>query len=160
MGPARSGARAASELPQPLRRAALTGQVVPLTKMRAIIAQRMVESVAISPHVYTVYKVDMTRDCAAAGAGKGRLRAEARRQADLHAVYCRGGGRGAAQISRSSTRRWRTASIHYHENIHLGIAVALEWGLIVPVVKQAEQRSFVELARPWPTWPTARAPRS
>src|SRR5208283_1662413 len=36
----------------------LRGQVVPLTKMRAIIAQRMVESVATSPHVYTVYKVD------------------------------------------------------------------------------------------------------
>jgi pyruvate dehydrogenase E2 component (dihydrolipoamide acetyltransferase) len=34
---------------------------VPLTRMRAIIAERMVESVRISPHVYTVYKVDMTR---------------------------------------------------------------------------------------------------
>src|SRR5208282_6575249 len=34
---------------------------VPLTRMRAIIAERMVQSVSISPHVYTVYKVDMTR---------------------------------------------------------------------------------------------------
>ena len=39
------------------------------------------------------------------------------------------------------------ASIHYHANINLGIAVALEWGLIVPVIKQAEALSFVELAR-------------
>ena len=38
-------------------------------------------------------------------------------------------------------------AIYYHANINLGIAVALEWGLIVPVVRQAEQRSFVELAR-------------
>jgi 2-oxoglutarate dehydrogenase E2 component (dihydrolipoamide succinyltransferase) len=38
-------------------------------------------------------------------------------------------------------------SIHYHANIHLGIAVALEWGLIVPVVRQAETLSFVALAR-------------
>jgi 2-oxoglutarate dehydrogenase E2 component (dihydrolipoamide succinyltransferase) len=38
-------------------------------------------------------------------------------------------------------------SIHYHRNINLGIAVALEWGLIVPVVKQAEGLSFLELAR-------------
>jgi 2-oxoglutarate dehydrogenase E2 component (dihydrolipoamide succinyltransferase) len=38
-------------------------------------------------------------------------------------------------------------SIHYHANINLGIAVALEWGLIVPVVKQAEQRSFADLAK-------------
>ena len=38
-------------------------------------------------------------------------------------------------------------SIHYHANINLGIAVALEWGLIVPVVREAEQRSFLSLAR-------------
>jgi 2-oxoglutarate dehydrogenase E2 component (dihydrolipoamide succinyltransferase) len=38
-------------------------------------------------------------------------------------------------------------AIHYHENIHLGIAVALEWGLIVPVIRAAETRSFVDLAR-------------
>ncbi len=46
------------QLPQPK---ALTAEVVPLTKMRSIIAQRMVESKRISPHVHTVYKVDMTR---------------------------------------------------------------------------------------------------
>jgi 2-oxoglutarate dehydrogenase E2 component (dihydrolipoamide succinyltransferase) len=39
------------------------------------------------------------------------------------------------------------SSIRYHQNINLGIAVALEWGLIVPVIRQAEQRSFVDLAR-------------
>ena len=38
-------------------------------------------------------------------------------------------------------------SIHYHRNINLGIAVALEWGLIVPVIRQAEERSFLGLAR-------------
>jgi 2-oxoglutarate dehydrogenase E2 component (dihydrolipoamide succinyltransferase) len=38
-------------------------------------------------------------------------------------------------------------SIHYHRNINLGIAVALEWGLIVPVVKQAESCDFAALAR-------------
>jgi 2-oxoglutarate dehydrogenase E2 component (dihydrolipoamide succinyltransferase) len=38
-------------------------------------------------------------------------------------------------------------AIQYHPNIHLGIAVALEWGLIVPVVKQAERRGFVGLAK-------------
>jgi 2-oxoglutarate dehydrogenase E2 component (dihydrolipoamide succinyltransferase) len=37
--------------------------------------------------------------------------------------------------------------IHYHPHIDLGIAVALEWGLIVSVVKQAEERSFLGLAR-------------
>ena len=48
--------------PRPKRRSRrLTAEVVPLTKMRAIIAQRMVESKRTSPHVHSVYKVDMTR---------------------------------------------------------------------------------------------------
>src|SRR5271165_4021960 len=51
----------------------LPGEVVPLTKMRAIIAQRMVESVAISPHVYTVYKVDMNRVVRLREREKGRF---------------------------------------------------------------------------------------
>jgi 2-oxoglutarate dehydrogenase E2 component (dihydrolipoamide succinyltransferase) len=38
-------------------------------------------------------------------------------------------------------------NIHYHPTINLGIAVALDWGLIVPVVKNAEERSFVGLQR-------------
>jgi 2-oxoglutarate dehydrogenase E2 component (dihydrolipoamide succinyltransferase) len=38
-------------------------------------------------------------------------------------------------------------SIYYHANINLGIAVALDWGLIVPVVREAEQLSFVDLGR-------------
>jgi 2-oxoglutarate dehydrogenase E2 component (dihydrolipoamide succinyltransferase) len=38
-------------------------------------------------------------------------------------------------------------SIHYHANINLGIAVALDWGLIVPVVREAEKRSFIDLAK-------------
>ena len=39
------------------------------------------------------------------------------------------------------------SSIRYNKNINIGIAVALEWGLIVPVVKQAEERSFLGIAR-------------
>src|SRR5260370_13574401 len=37
-------------------------------------------------------------------------------------------------------------AIRYHEHIHLGVAVALEWGLIVPVIREAERRSFHDLA--------------
>ena len=70
----------------------MPGQVVPLSRMRAIIAQRMVESVAISPHVYSVYKVDMTRIARLREREKSPVRAEARSKADLYAVYCGGGG--------------------------------------------------------------------
>ena len=38
-------------------------------------------------------------------------------------------------------------SIRYHANINLGIAVALDWGLIVPVVKNSEEKNFLGLQR-------------
>ena len=38
-------------------------------------------------------------------------------------------------------------AIRYPDHVHLGIAVALEWGLIVPVIREAETRSFADLAR-------------
>ena len=57
------GAQHPSEVPntEPVQPKPLSGAVVPLTRMRAIIAERMVESKRISPHVYSVYKIDMTR---------------------------------------------------------------------------------------------------
>jgi 2-oxoglutarate dehydrogenase E2 component (dihydrolipoamide succinyltransferase) len=129
----------------------LPGTVAPLSRMRAIIAERMVESVAISPHVYTVYKIDMTRIV--------RLRERERsRFEQKHGVkltfmpFIAAAAIEALRrhpIVNASLEKLpnQAGTIHYHANIHLGIAVALEWGLIVPVVKQAETLSFVALAR-------------
>ena len=132
-----------AEPPQPK---ALTGEVVPLTKMRAIIAQRMVESKRISPHVHSVYKIDMTRI----------VRLREREKAAFE--QCNGVKLTympfIAVAAIEALRRFPIVNaslidnaIHYHANINLGIAVALEWGLIVPVVRQSEQRNFVSLAR-------------
>jgi pyruvate dehydrogenase E2 component (dihydrolipoamide acetyltransferase) len=137
-----AGAQAASALP---------GTVTPLSRMRAIIAQRMVESVDIAPHVYSVYKVDMTRIV--------RLRERERtRFEQKHGVKLTFMPFIAAAAIEALKRHpivnaslvtgpGQPGQIHYHPNIHLGIAVALDWGLIVPVVRSAETLSFVELAR-------------
>jgi pyruvate dehydrogenase E2 component (dihydrolipoamide acetyltransferase) len=121
-------------------------QVVPLTKMRAIIAQRMVESKRISPHVHSVYKVDMTRIVRLREREKSGF--EQRNSVKLTYMPF------IAVAAVEALRRFPIVnaslienSIHYHANIHLGIAVALEWGLIVPVVREAEQRNFVGVAR-------------
>jgi 2-oxoglutarate dehydrogenase E2 component (dihydrolipoamide succinyltransferase) len=138
-----TGAKPAAEPAAPL---ALAGQVAPLTKMRAIIAQRMVESVAISPHAYTVYKVDMTRVVRI----REREKARFEQKHGVKLTYMPFIAAAAVEALRKYpivNASMENGAIHYHQNIHLGIAVALEWGLIVPVVKQAEQRSFVELAR-------------
>jgi 2-oxoglutarate dehydrogenase E2 component (dihydrolipoamide succinyltransferase) len=137
-----------SSPPQVLAKAELAASQVlaPLSRMRAIIAQRMVESVRISPHVHTVYKVDMTRIASL----RERERARFERENGVKLTYMPFIAAAAVEALRKFpivNASLEDGSIHYHRNINLGIAVALEWGLIVPVVKQAEGRSFLDLAR-------------
>ena len=125
---------------------ALPGQLVPLTRMRSIIAQRMVESYHTSPHVHTVFKVDMTRIAKLREKEKGKY--EQRNGVKL--TYMPFIAAAAVHTLRKFpivNASMEGDAIRYHQNINLGIAVALEWGLIVPVIKQAEERSFLGLAR-------------
>jgi 2-oxoglutarate dehydrogenase E2 component (dihydrolipoamide succinyltransferase) len=125
---------------------AVPGDLVPMSKMRAIIGQRMVESLQKSPHAHTVYKIDMTRIA--------RLREREKKNFEHHTGVKLTFMPFIAAAAVDALRKFPIVnasiegnSIRYHQNIHLGIAVALEWGLIVPVIRQAEQRSFVELSR-------------
>jgi 2-oxoglutarate dehydrogenase E2 component (dihydrolipoamide succinyltransferase) len=124
----------------------LPGQIVPLSRMRSIIADRMRESVATSPHAYSIYKVDMTRVVRL----RQRERAAFEQKYGVKLTYMPFIAASAIEAVRQFpivNSSLIENSIHYHANIHLGIAVALEWGLIVPVVRQAETLSFVALAR-------------
>ena len=145
-GSARPPVTAKPRSPAPEVPKALRAEVVPLTKMRAIIAQRMVESKRISPHVHTVYKVDMTRIARL----RERERAAFEQRNGVKLTYMP----FIAVAAIEALRRFPIVNaslienaIHYHANINLGIAVALEWGLIVPTVREAEKRDFVSLAR-------------
>jgi 2-oxoglutarate dehydrogenase E2 component (dihydrolipoamide succinyltransferase) len=126
--------------------AAPAGGVQPLSRMRAIIGQRMVESLQISPHAHTVYRVDMTRIVRL----RERERAGFEQRNGVRLTYM-------PFIAAAAVRALKKfpivnaslidGAIHYHENVHLGIAVALEWGLLVPVIREAERRSLADLAR-------------
>jgi len=106
----------------------------------------MVESRRTSAHVHTVFKVDMTNIV--------RLREKTRKQWEARhgvkltfmpfiAKALMHGIRVKPIVNSSVVED----GIKYHKNINIGIAVALEWGLIVPVVKGAENLSFVGLQR-------------
>jgi len=132
-------AKPAAPQPQP-------GELVPMTKMRAIIAKRMVESKQTAAHVHTVFKVDMTRIVKLREKEKNKY--EQRNGVKL--TYMPFITRAAVQALRkhpivNSTTQGE--AILYNKNINVGIAVALEWGLIVPVIKQAEEKSFLGVAR-------------
>ena len=117
-----------------------------LTKMRSIIAQRMVESMHTSPHAYTIYKVDMTRVVRIREREKAGF--EQRNGVKLtYMPFIAAASVEALAKFPIVNASMENGAIRYHQNVHLGIAVALEWGLIVPVVKQAEDRSFLGLAR-------------
>jgi len=129
--------------------ASLPADPVPLTRMRAIIADRMVESVRTSPHVYTVYKVDMTR--IASLREQHRAGFDERHGVKLTFMPFIAAAAVAALrrfpiVNASLENGADGLAIRYHRNINLGIAVALEGGLIVPVVRRAEQASFAALA--------------
>jgi 2-oxoglutarate dehydrogenase E2 component (dihydrolipoamide succinyltransferase) len=132
--------------------ASLPGHLAPLTRMRAIIAQRMVESVQISPHVHTVYKVDMTRVVRI----RQREKAGFEQRHGVKLTFMPFIAKAVVEALRKfpivnaameKGPDGSNNSIRYHEHINLGIAVALEWGLIVPVVREAEGLSFLDLAR-------------
>jgi len=146
--------------PQAPDLASLPADPVPLTRMRAIIAERMVQSVRQSPHVYSVYKVDMTRIARlrerhqAAFSQRHGVKltfmpfiaaaavAALRRYPIINASLESG-----ASLETTGASGSQSLAIRYHRNINLGIAVALDWGLIVPVIRQAEQASLPSLAR-------------
>jgi len=125
---------------------ALPGELVPLSRMRSIIAQRMVESKHTNAHVHTVFKIDFSRIVKIREKEKSKY--EQRNGVKL--TYMPFISRAVIATLRKMpivNASMEGDAIRYHQNINLGIAVALDWGLIVPVIKQAEERSFVGIAR-------------
>jgi 2-oxoglutarate dehydrogenase E2 component (dihydrolipoamide succinyltransferase) len=137
--PAPTVAKPAAPQPQP-------GELVPMSKMRSIIAQRMVESKRTSPHVHTVFKVDMTRIVKLREKEKSKY--EQRNGVKL--TYMPFITRAAVVALRKHpivNGSIEGEAVRYNKNINIGIAVALDWGLIVPVIKQAEEKNFLGVAR-------------
>lgn len=134
-------AQAAAPVSQPT-----PGELVPMSKMRSIIAQRMVDSKRTSAHVHTVFKIDFTKIVRLREKEKSKY--EQRNGVKL--TYMPFITRAVVATLRKMpivNASMEGDAIRYHKNINIGIAVALDWGLIVPVIKQAEERSFLGVAR-------------
>ena len=144
--PAPAAAPAKASAATPAAAAPIPGSLVPMTKMRSIIARRMVESKHTSPHVHTVFKVDMTRIVRL----REREKSKYEQRNGVKLTYMPFITRAAIAALRKHPIVNATVegdAIRYSRNINIGIAVALEWGLIVPVIKQAEEQSFLGIAR-------------
>lgn len=117
-----------------------------MTQIRKIIAQRMIESRRTSAHVHNMFEVDVTRIVNLRNKMKGAFEQRYNTKLTFMPFFVR-----AAIIA---LQQWPIINanidgdnIRYHRNINVGIAVALDWGLIVPVLKNAGDLNFLGLQR-------------
>jgi 2-oxoglutarate dehydrogenase E2 component (dihydrolipoamide succinyltransferase) len=121
-------------------------QVVPMTPMRRQIAEHMVASKKTSAHVYTVFEVEMTKVVEA----RERQRDEFERRNGFKLTYTPFVIRAAIEAIRDIpviNSSVDGTNIIYKRDVNVGIAVALETGLIVPVIKRADEKNFLGIAR-------------
>jgi 2-oxoglutarate dehydrogenase E2 component (dihydrolipoamide succinyltransferase) len=121
-------------------------QVVQMTPMRRQIAEHMVASKKSSAHVYTVFEVEMTKVVEA----RERQRAEFERRNGFKLTYTPFFIRAAVEAIRDNpaiNSSVEGTNIIYKRDVNVGVAVALETGLIVPVIKRADEKNFLGIAR-------------
>jgi len=150
--PETAAAAPAGSVPAPARPSAtpaptaIPAESVPMSKMRQIIAQRMIESRRTSAHVHAMFEVDITKIVQLRNKTKSGF--EQRHGAPLTFMpfFVRAAIIGLQQfpIVNASIEG---DNIRYHRHVNVGIAVALDWGLIVPVLKSADEMNFLGLQR-------------
>lgn len=121
-------------------------QVVRLTPMRRAIAEHMVRSVHTSPHATAVVEVDMT----ALVRWREAVRQDFQQREGFALSYVPLVMRAVVEGLRAVptlNATWGEDHILVRRSIHLGVAVALEHGLVVPVVRDAGRQSLLQLAR-------------
>jgi pyruvate dehydrogenase E2 component (dihydrolipoamide acetyltransferase) len=115
--------------------------------MRRVVARRLTESMQSAPHFYLTVRVDVTRLLA--------LRAELNQQLaaggqdlkvsvnDLLVKACA----GLLASNRELNVSFGGDKLVVHKRVHVGVAVAVDGGLLVPVVRDADQKSLTQVAR-------------
>lgn len=138
--------RASAPTPAPHPAPAADGELIPLTPLRRAIAEHMVRSkLHTSPHVTTVFEVDMSAALAHQAAQRDTLAQQGVRL--TLTAYFAAAAVAALRARPAVNARWTDEGILVQRAVHLGIAVAVEGGLIVPVVRNAQDLSLEGLAR-------------
>ena len=132
--------------PRPAAPAPYPGDLVPMSNMRKLIAKHMIESRRTSAHVHCMYEVDFTRIVNL----RNKLKSGFEQRHGARLTFMPFFVRSAVM----ALQQWPIINaniegdnIHYHRHINMGIAVALDWGLIVPVLKNAGDLNFLGLQR-------------
>jgi 2-oxoglutarate dehydrogenase E2 component (dihydrolipoamide succinyltransferase) len=121
-------------------------EVQPMSVMRQKIAEHMVMSKRVSPHVYSVDEVDVTEIAKLRGKMKEKFEQTTGTKLSFMPFFVRAAIEGLRAFPTVNSSVDGT-NIVLHKECNIGIAVALDWGLIVPVIKNAEEKNFLGIAR-------------
>jgi pyruvate dehydrogenase E2 component (dihydrolipoamide acetyltransferase) len=121
-------------------------EVQPMSIMRQRIAEHMIASKHVSPHVYSVDEIDMTK--VAAIRAKSRAEFEQRYETKLTYMpfFVKAAVAGLRAYPTMNASLDGT-NVVLHKEINIGMAVALDWGLIVPVIKNADEKNVLGIQR-------------
>ncbi len=121
------------------------GQLHPLTPMRRTIADHMLRSKQTSPHATTVFELDFHAVAAHRDSHKADY---AQRHAKLtYTAYIAAAIVEGLRAVPAVNSRWQDDGIFLHNAVHLGLAVAVEGGLVVPVIRDAQRLNLFGLAQ-------------
>jgi pyruvate dehydrogenase E2 component (dihydrolipoyllysine-residue acetyltransferase) len=121
-------------------------EVQPMSVMRQRIAEHMVLSKRVSPHVYSVDEVNVGGIAALRAKMKDKFEQAAGTKLTFMPFFVRAAVEGLRAFPTVNASVDGT-NIILHKECNIGIAVALDWGLIVPVIKGAEEKNFLGIAR-------------
>jgi len=143
--PSPSAAPAPPRPPQPSAGRPVPGTSAQMSPMRKKIAEHMVLSRRTSAHVHSVFEVNFSRVAQIRETKKAEYERAGAKLTYLSFIL-----KAAVDALRSVPVVNASVdgdSIIYHKDINVGIAVALDWGLIVPVIKNADSKSLLDLSR-------------
>jgi 2-oxoglutarate dehydrogenase E2 component (dihydrolipoamide succinyltransferase) len=121
-------------------------KVEPLSTMRRKIAEHMVLTKRFAAHVSTVHQID----CTAIAKERGRVKDRFLEQNGVKLTFMPFFLRAAAAALKefpSVNASLDGSDVIYHRDVNIGIAVALDWGLIVPVIRKVDEKSVLGLQR-------------
>jgi 2-oxoglutarate dehydrogenase E2 component (dihydrolipoamide succinyltransferase) len=121
-------------------------QVEPMSNMRQRIAEHMVASKRVSAHVYSVDEVDMTKVAALRAKAKEEFEQRYETKLTFMPFFVKAVVAGLRAFPTMNASLDGT-NVVLHKEINIGIAVALDWGLIVPVVKGADEKNVLGIQR-------------
>jgi pyruvate/2-oxoglutarate dehydrogenase complex dihydrolipoamide acyltransferase (E2) component len=120
-------------------------KLLPLTKMRRTIAEHMVRSIHLAPHVTSIAEADFTAIARFRDAKKAGFR-NAKGTSLTFLPFILKATAHVLQEFPTLNARWSDEGIRVRKAIHLGIAIALEDGLVVPVLRSPGTRSLSDIA--------------